>query len=104
MARYGRAQPAPPLRGRIPTALPGTITITDWVNNTNTDLSGYTNINVAIYDLTTRALVYLATGLTIVSGSVSFSHASIVSGTTYRYLADQDGNTTDHACGRIAAL
>lgn len=103
MARFGRAQPAPPSRGRIPFVPPGTITITGWVNNTNTDLSGFTTINVAVYDLTTRALVYLATGLTVVSGAVSFSHSSIVPGTWYRVLADQDGNTTDHGCARLQA-
>lgn len=84
-------------------ATPGTITITGWVNNTGTDLSGYATINVAVYDLTTRALVYLATGLTVVSGDVSFSHSSIVAGTTYRVLADQDGNTTDLGCARVLA-
>lgn len=88
----------------VPSKQPaGTITITGWVNNTNTDLSGYANINIAIYDLTTRALVYLKTGLTIASGDVSFSHASIVTGTTYRYLADQDGNPTDLARGYVVA-
>lgn len=87
----------------MPPGPAGTITLTGWVNNTNTDLSGFTGINVAVYDLTTRALVYMATGLTIVSGTVSFRHPSIVAGTTYRYLADQDGNTTDHAGGRVTA-
>lgn len=85
------------------TAAAGTITISDWVNNTGSGLSGQAGINVAVYDLATRALVAVATGLTVTAGNVSFSDVAIVAGTTYRVLADQDGNSVDLGCDYITA-
>lgn len=66
----------------------GTVTISDWVNNTGTYLADLSGITVDVYDIATGALVYHTTSATVNSGNdCVVSDASIISATDYKVTA-----------------
>lgn len=82
----------------------GTVTISDWVNNTGTLYPSGTQVDISFHDITSRALVLRSPTATLnVSNDLVITNASLGVGTTYCWFAENPLDLTVSASGRVTA-